>query len=250
MSNFRRPGATAAVAPTIPLDAISAAIDVLRRRADDAAPLNPEEAEAVATIYQSYASMLRRTVGRFVGAGWEAEDLVHDVILRLPSLIRQYGGRGFGGWLRRIATTTALMRLRRERHESLSECAEPMDTTSTEDLIACRDLVQRVLSQLADHQRQVVELKFFHEQSHSEIGEALGITATASEIRLCRALKQLRSIGWLVPASARQTQHTASSFSGRERRIRRGHAAPRAPGVSNLPSPSARVEGERAYASA
>jgi DNA-directed RNA polymerase specialized sigma24 family protein len=38
----------------------------------------------------------------------------------------------------------------------------------------------------------VVILRFYLGYSHQEIAEALGITPNASEVRLCRALKQLR----------------------------------------------------------
>ena len=49
------------------------------------------------------------------------------------------------------------------------------------------------LARLAQPLREVVVLRMYHDYSHQQIAVALGISSTASEVRLCRALKRLRA---------------------------------------------------------
>ena len=53
--------------------------------------------------------------------------------------------------------------------------------------------VRRALDALPESLRRVLELRVLHDYSHAEIAAALDITASASEVRLCRALKRLRA---------------------------------------------------------
>lgn len=177
---------------------VPAAVRVLQQRAQPVAPLSDAESRALGVIYEQYGDMMRRTAERLLVVKADADDVVQEVALRLPSLIGQYHHGGLGGWLRRIVVTTVLMRLRRERREAPlgdTDCA----SGELPDEVAERvDLVRRALAVLPKPQREVVVLRFFLDYTHEEIGQALGITATASEIRLCRALKQLRERLWLA----------------------------------------------------
>ena len=53
-------------------------------------------------------------------------------------------------------------------------------------------LVRRAVEALPDSLRTVVVLKIVEGYSHQEIGELLGISRGASEVRLSRALERLR----------------------------------------------------------
>ena len=56
------------------------------------------------------------------------------------------------------------------------------------------DRVQLAVQRLPQSLRNVVELRLMHGLPHSEIGLRLGLSTNACEVRLCRALKQLRAL--------------------------------------------------------
>lgn len=157
-----------------------------------AGTLQGHQAAALALLYECYAPMLRRVAAQILGAPAEAEDVLHDVFAKLPWIISQHSGGAFGGWIRQIVARTALMRLRSSK--KICYVAEIPDVTVSECTASWDDaeLLSQLISDLPIALREVVLLRFFLEFSHEEIGEALSISANASEVRLCRALKHLR----------------------------------------------------------
>jgi RNA polymerase sigma factor (sigma-70 family) len=170
--------------------------------------MNDTDAAALATLYRCYAAMLLTVARKLLGSAADAEDVVHDVFTRLPALLTQYRAGGLGGWLRRITVNAALMHLRKTRNRREEylidrDAGDPVSVTmSTMDT----DLDWALLK-LPDALRRVVVLKYFRGYSHQEIAEALDITPAASEVRLCRALKQLRC--WLTGRPQRRTALSA-----------------------------------------
>ena len=173
------------------------AVAILRaaaRTADD--PLDEREARALATLYHRYAPMMLGVARRLLGREADAEDVVHDVFCRLPCLLPQYRGRGLGGWLKQVVVTGALMQLRRartRREEPGGEQAadggrEPSASAAAGD----GGEIAWALRRLAPPLREVVVLRCFLDLSHREIGLVLDLSPAASEVRLCRAVKQLR----------------------------------------------------------
>jgi RNA polymerase sigma-70 factor (ECF subfamily) len=173
------------------------AIAVLRGH-DAARPLEAHEAAALAVLYRAYAAMLLTVARRLMRCDAEAEDVVHDVFCRLPQVVAQYRDGGFGGWLKQMTVRTALMRLRAARRRS--ECGVRGDEAWTApvradfDALGRDDELRAVLGRLPESLRQVVVLRVFLDYSHTEIAETLDITDTASQVRLCRGLKQLRAL--------------------------------------------------------
>jgi len=161
-------------------------------------PLDEREAWALATIYHRYAHMMLGVARRLLGREADAEDVVHDVFCRLPCLLPQYRGRGLGGWLKQVVVTGALMQLRRartRREEPGGEQAadggrEPSASAAASD--ADGGEIAWALRRLAPPLREVVVLRCFLGLSHHEIGLVLDLSPAASEVRLCRAVKQLR----------------------------------------------------------
>jgi RNA polymerase sigma-70 factor, ECF subfamily len=177
---------------------VTEAIDALRRaRVSAGHPLDAAESDALAVIYRAYAGTLRTVARRYVGAD-EAEDVVHDVFYRLPVSIAQYRDGGFGGWLKQCTTRVALMRLRSARRQQAvtvdDACWHHGARAHDADRLAAHGELQWALAQLPVHLRQVVTLRVCRGHTHQEIAAQLGITPTASEVRLCRALKRLRAV--------------------------------------------------------
>jgi len=149
--------------------------------------------EALATLYARYGDRLMSLAYRITGSVADAEDVLHDVFLGLPRALAHYEERGqLLAWLRRLTARVALTRLRRGARGR--EIALDTQTAGGEDSIDDRITVEVAIQMLPDSLRVVVVLKVIEGHSHAEIASMLGITAGASEVRLVRAIKQLRGL--------------------------------------------------------
>lgn len=180
-------------------DAINQAVAALRPLKTAATQtLTDRDASAMAVIYRNYASMLHHVATQIVGSRDDAEDVVHDVFCKLPWVIGQCRSGGLGGWLKQVTVTTALMHLRKTRLRREDGLVDDCGVWPPEvDEVALlrlhhADELPRALAQLSKPLRAVVHFRFYLGYSHQQIGTVLGITPNASEVRLCRALKQLR----------------------------------------------------------
>lgn len=171
-------------APSTPADLIAAA-----RRG---------EPGALASLYEQYAGGLTTAVARILGSPDEAEDVVQDLFVALPEALGRYAERGqLGAWLRRVAVRLALgrARARRRREASLDAAADPPDHRPlASDAFADRLALERAIAALPEPLRLVFVLREVEGYAHAEIAALLGISRSASEVRLFRAVRKLRAL--------------------------------------------------------
>ena len=161
------------------------------RLAADAARGNPE---ALAALYHRHARALLAVAYRLLQRREDAEDVVHDVFLGLPEALRRYEERGsLGAWLKTITTRVALMRLREQSTRPLMQLNDEEIPTATHAPDATLT-VESALRQLSPNLRAVLVLKEIEGFTHAEIAAMLDISVGASEVRLHRALQQLRTM--------------------------------------------------------
>ncbi len=151
------------------------------------------DAQALGTLYDTYASQLLRLAYRLLGTREDAEDVVHDVFVGLPEALGHYEERGrLDAWLRRVTVRVALMRQRareRRREISLHSAADiPTPPGLTPEQLALHAAVNALPGAL----RSVLVLKEMEGYSHAEIAALLGISAVTSRVRLYRAIKRVR----------------------------------------------------------
>ena len=151
------------------------------------------DAQALGTLYDTYARQLFRLAYRLLGTREDAEDVVHDVFVGLPEALAHYEERGrLDAWLRRVTVRVALMRQRtreRRREISLHSAADiPTPPGLTPEQMALRAAVNALPGAL----RSVLVLKEMEGYSHAEIAALLGISAVTSRVRLYRAIKRVR----------------------------------------------------------
>jgi RNA polymerase sigma-70 factor (ECF subfamily) len=116
------------------------------------------------------------------------------LFVRLPELMTQYVERGrFEGWLTRVAIRAALMRSRRERKLVALDLAPVATSTEPASDYAALRLAREAVAALPDALRHVLVLRVMLDHSHAEIAALLGISVGTSEVRLHRAIKQLRA---------------------------------------------------------
>jgi RNA polymerase sigma-70 factor, ECF subfamily len=151
--------------------------------------------QALGELFAPHGRAVHATAYRLTGSVQDAEDVLQDVFVMLPDALQGYDERGrFIPWLKRVATLTALMRVRgrSRRREAGADELELMPTRAAPDPVD-RLAARRALEALPDGLRTVWVLKEVEGYSHAEIGEMLGITSGNSAARLFRAWKLLRA---------------------------------------------------------
>ena len=152
--------------------------------------------EALARLFSTYRTMVFGIALRIVASPSDAEDVMQDVFVGLPEALQSVEGEGsFEGWLRRVTTRVALMRVRRARFwRPVKQSMELVADPQRPDAVIERVDIEQALAQLPVRLRLVFVLKEIEGYSHAEIATLLGISKSASEVRLFRARKRLQKL--------------------------------------------------------
>ena len=151
--------------------------------------------KALEVLYTEHAPAVMRLAHRVTGSAADAEDVLQDVFLGLPEALRRYDEQGsFAGWLLRITTRVALMRMRtaRRRREVPIDAVPEPERPMPADALADAAALEQAIARLSTTLRVTFVLKAAEGYSHAEIAEILGITTSTSEVRYHRALKKVR----------------------------------------------------------
>ena len=153
--------------------------------------------DALGDLYARHAEPVYRMALRILGSPAEAEDVLQDVFVGLPSTLKRFDEeRDLGPWLTRVSARLALSRIRskgRQHQREQSYASEsPPETSSVQ--LEQRLRLERALDEVPDSLRPVLLLKEVEGYSHHEIADLLDITPGASAVRLHRALKILRQV--------------------------------------------------------
>ncbi len=145
--------------------------------------------EALGELYDRYGGMLFAVAFRLTGTVQDAEDVVQDVFLGLPTALHAYEDRGnLEGWLKTLAVRASLMVLRttKRRREMRLPDVSVLRARSSESSPVDRVQLERTLGTLPQTQRRVFILRL-EGYSHPEIAQLLHITTSASKVYLHRA---------------------------------------------------------------
>lgn len=160
-------------------------------------------------IYQNRRRALFRFFFRLTGRQALAEDLVHEVFLRMIRYRHTYKGGGdeeagpqaFEAWMYRIARNAWADHGRKHRPEAPSgngemEAIESGRPTAFDNLARQQDLslLYRALRELPGAQRELLVLARFQGLSYAQIGGIVGCEAGTVKTRVFRAMKELGSI--------------------------------------------------------
>jgi RNA polymerase sigma-70 factor (ECF subfamily) len=156
---------------------------------------------ALESIYHTYEVPVYTLARRLCGQSEEADEVLQETFLEVVRSIRRFRGEApFGAWLRQVAISKALQRLRRahvRRIEVDNGTAEPereSEETGSLDLNrpAERIDLERALARLPYTARVVVWLYDVMGLSHPEIAELMGRSVSFSKSQLSRAHSRLR----------------------------------------------------------
>ena len=155
------------------------------------------DTEALREIYLWYADDVYRIALRLTGSSADAYDVTHDLFLGLPEAIQRYDPeRPFPSWLRGVAVRTSQMRLRasRRRREVPLPALRELAVRPRQEAVVDRITLEKALDELSPDLRSVLVLRELEGLKYQEIADLLGITKSATAVRLHRARKRLSDI--------------------------------------------------------
>jgi RNA polymerase sigma factor (sigma-70 family) len=156
----------------------------------------------------AFAELVRRRIGLVYsvalrqsnGDRHRAEDVTQSVFVDLARKAGALAGRPvIAGWLYRSARFAAagLVRSEQRRHarEHSAHAIDTllMDAATTPDWEKLRPVLDDVLSEIDEGDRDAVLLRFFDARSFADIGQRLRLTENAARMRVLRALDKLNA---------------------------------------------------------
>jgi RNA polymerase sigma-70 factor (ECF subfamily) len=174
-------------------------------RSQDSPTRDSADERAFLAAVTSSRPALSAVALRIVGNEHDAADVVQDSCLRAWRALPSFRGDSkLSTWLHAIVVNASLSTLQRRRQrgtDSLSELddtklADPhglADPHSAAEQTELRHTLLLAVQCLSDPLREVVVRRELRGLSHGEIATELGISETASKVRLHRARAQLRT---------------------------------------------------------
>lgn len=152
-------------------------------------------------VVADYYWTIRQRCGVRVRDRSDADDVAHAIVLRL--LHQLHRGKGFSAPFRvvvhrridwEIKDFYSRRKVDRERHQPLDEAAEPWADEDSLVAILDRDEVERLLTQLPERDREILEFVYLDGLTIAQSAERLGISRNAADQRLFRARQRLKDL--------------------------------------------------------
>jgi RNA polymerase sigma factor (sigma-70 family) len=146
------------------------------------------------TVLEGQREVLVRTASTRLGRAADAEDVVHDVLLRIFRAGRSTQDVGAPvAYLRRAVANECVDKWRRTRPEVLVDQLPERHTDGAADRCVERLVLVDALTALPDQQRRVVTLTILEDWADAEAAELLGVSPVTVRTTRRRALAKLRA---------------------------------------------------------
>src|SRR3989475_11507612 len=145
--------------------------------------------EALEALYRAFETPVYNLALRILRTPEDAEDVLQETFLEVVRSIKQYRGEGhLWGWIKRIAASKALMRIRRNQVRATEE----LDEESTGGPGATGGVprqidLERAIERVSETSRSVASMHEVEGYTHEEIAEQMGKTVSFSKSQLARA---------------------------------------------------------------
>lgn len=172
--------------------------------------VHSEDERKFQDVYSVFHDKIRRYLARLVGEH-EAEDLTQEVFIRVSQGLKDFRGASkLSTWIYRIATNTALDKLRSPSFQRLTQEILLIDSEGREEdkyiqlrgsvssidqqlirkeMNAC---IRNVIKKLPEDYRTVIVLSELEEFKNHEIARILQISLDAVKIRMHRAREKMK----------------------------------------------------------
>src|SRR5690242_23825 len=137
--------------------------------------------DALEELYRAFEAPVYNLARRICRTAEDAEDVLQETFFEVCRSIDRYRGDGsLWGWVRTIAASKALMRLRRNRYRDTDELDDAVVPSRREDTALRMDL-EAALERLGETSRAVVWLHDVEGYTHEEIATMMGKTVSFSK---------------------------------------------------------------------
>ncbi len=159
--------------------------------------IRQKDQRAMSQLYQMYIGELSSVCYRYVPSEEDAKDVLQNSFVKIFTSLPTIDYRSeeaLRGWMRRIVVNEALLFLRERRKlhfEPIMSQTTIQDDEEPESEQILPDVLHRLVSQLPDGYRTVLNLYVFEGYSHRQIAELLGITESTSASQLYFAKRLL-----------------------------------------------------------
>ena len=159
--------------------------------------IRQNDQRAMSQLYQMYIGELSSVCYRYIPNADDAKDVLQNSFVKIFTSIPTLEYRGeesFKGWMIRIVANEALTFLRNRKKLLFVEQNETLDEIENDDLDTERispDELHRLISELPDGYRTVLNLYVFENYSHRQIAELLSIKESTSASQLYYAKQWL-----------------------------------------------------------
>jgi len=165
------------------------------------------DSQAFRLLVEHHSSNIFRLAYRMTGNEQDAEDVVQETFLKAFRQLKGFEARSnFSTWLYRIGVNCALDLLRkRRRHDEFQEPWEPdhgrgvLESDHQESMpdrlvfsIEVKRRVSQALEGLSPMERSAFVLRHFEGMSIEEVGQVLGLQASAAKHSIFRAVRKMR----------------------------------------------------------
>lgn len=156
----------------------------------------PHVTVAYEVLMRRYQDRLMRSCLRYLGNEADAEELVHEIMLKVFHGLSGFKGEsGFRTWLFRIAHNESMSALRKRRyHDNVDDVEETLSHEEgdhvEQQVMALR--VNRWLHKLDEEDRSIVVFRVIAELEYKEIAEIVDMKLSAVKMRFARAMEKLK----------------------------------------------------------
>jgi RNA polymerase sigma-70 factor (ECF subfamily) len=153
---------------------------------------------ALEMVYRAYEGAVYATARRICRTSEDAEDVLQETFLEVCCSMRAFRGSGAGSltaWIKRIAASKALMKIRWAKYRETDELYEDSARQEGGPDVGLRMDLEAAMGRLSDTSRAVVWLHDVEGYTHEDIAELMGKSVSFSKSQLSRAHVRLRR--WL-----------------------------------------------------
>ena len=164
--------------------------------------LREGDTEALDILYLRYAAKVRDFAFRLLGDSVEAEDITHDIFLRVWEQRKTVGNvMSFKGYLFRMTRNAIFNAFKHRQVESKYQAQAAADGTEalgdTDDRVSTNDLMEMIdlaVSNMPEQRRKVFCMSRYENMSYNDIAEVLNISPKTVQYHISGALAELRKL--------------------------------------------------------
>lgn len=164
--------------------------------------LREGDSEALDILYLRYASKVRDFAFRLLRDRTGAEDITHDIFLKVWEQRRSMGSvLSFKGYLFRMTRNAIFNAFKHRqveyRYQAQAGAAERPEAPATDERVSTDDLLAMIdlaVSNMPEQRRRVFRMSRYENMSYNDIAEALDISPKTVQYHISGALAELRKL--------------------------------------------------------